>query len=213
MILDRSPEDEPLIPAKRTKNRMEMLAKKKKASSLNKGAYEFESDCAVELTEEEEELTEEVQSDWSELNEEHSRIGYCNRGLERKTPEIHTDEPLEVASNVDFDPGGKIEKADVVKATELASPTPGSRSLPETLDLPRNLVNMGNDIEKSSYMDQSKICLTRKSIGERPQEALAIGIVSTDNENGELAKFCAGDATKSSISVSAPPYCDMPVPR
>ena len=91
-----------------------------------------------------------------------------------------------------------------MKATELASPTPGIRSLSETLDLPRDPVNMGNYIEKSSYTDQSKICLTRKSIGERPLEALAIRIVSTDNENGELAKFCAGDATKSSISVSAP---------
>ena len=28
--------------------------------------------------------------------------------------------------------------------------------------------------------------------------------MSTDNKNGELAKFCAGDATKSSISKSAP---------
>ena len=39
MILDRSPEDEPLIPAERTKIRMEMLAKKKKTITWNKGAY------------------------------------------------------------------------------------------------------------------------------------------------------------------------------
>ena len=141
-----------------------MLAKKKKAVKLNKGAYDFESNCAVELTEEEEELTEEARSDWSEFNEQHNRIGYCNRDLERKTPEIKTDETLEVASNVDFDPGGMIEKADVVKVRERASPTPGSRSLPETLDLPRDLGNMENYKEKSSNTDQSKICLARKSI-------------------------------------------------
>ena len=49
MILDRSSEDEPLIPAERTKNRMEMLNKKKSAVSRDKGAYNSETFSYAEL--------------------------------------------------------------------------------------------------------------------------------------------------------------------
>ena len=96
-------------------------------------------------------------------------------------------------------------KAAEVKARELAICTPISISLPGTSELPRDLVNMGKDVEKSSNTDQSKKCSTRKyAVGERPQEALTICFASTDNYNGELARLCEGDATKLSISKSAP---------
>ena len=79
-------------------------------------------------------------------------------------------------------------KAAEVKARELAICTPRSISLPGTSELPRDLVNMGKDVEKSSNTDQSKKCSTRKyAVGERPQEALTIRFASTDNDNGELA--------------------------
>ena len=44
MILDRSPEDEPLIPSERTKIRLEMSRSKKRVEQREKGAYELESD-------------------------------------------------------------------------------------------------------------------------------------------------------------------------
>ena len=77
--------------------------------------------------------------------------------------------------------------------------------LPGTSEQPRLLVSMGNDIEKSSNRDQSKKCSTRKyAVGDWPQGVVTVRDVSTDNENGELARVCEGDATKSSISKSAP---------
>ena len=41
MILDRSPEDEPLIPAEKTRIRLEMLRKKTRVQKIDKGAYEL----------------------------------------------------------------------------------------------------------------------------------------------------------------------------
>ena len=41
MILDRSPEDEPLIPSERTKIRIEMLRKKGKGCDFEQGGLRF----------------------------------------------------------------------------------------------------------------------------------------------------------------------------
>ena len=48
MILDRSPEEEPLIPAEKTRIRLEMARKKRRLWESNKGGYECDYDSGSE---------------------------------------------------------------------------------------------------------------------------------------------------------------------
>ena len=82
MILDRSPQEEPLIPAEKTRIRLDLSRKKQRSEGINKGGYEYDYTSDSELVgEDQKELIEA-----KELNK--AKKTY-KETVERKPPEIN----------------------------------------------------------------------------------------------------------------------------
>ena len=81
MILDRSPEEEPLIPAEKTRIRLEMARKKRRSAGSDKRDYKY--DYATDS-----ELLEENCTESSEANDQEEVEESYEESIGRKPPDI-----------------------------------------------------------------------------------------------------------------------------
>ena len=224
MILDRSPEEEPLIPSERTKIRLEVLQSKRRVKNSNKGEADDDRSDGSWNTE-----APFGRSKPSHTNREAQNLGEIVRAKSQNMISTETrdmlDDGISLKQNADIrsmpheDKDNRAKKKGKFVTAVDGSKGHSSLESPEPSEDPVNKdtgSNMFNVADPENNQKSEEI----PRIDGSPQEAHGMNTECSSVQDTQLAaRMCEGDAIRSKINRSAPdsstglPSGDIPARR